>query len=74
MAEGGDDSQDNPFSFKKFVKKQSDDESPISPDDGKEDEEDVFDLPDLGVEVKPQKERSKLVVTDGGSLFLHDCL
>ena len=66
MAEGGEDSQGNPFSFKKFVKKQGDGKSPSSGDEDKEDEEDIFDLPDLGVEEKRETDRAKLlVVTDG---------
>ena len=70
MAEGGDqagdDSKENPFSFKKFVEKTN---SPESKSPGSDEDDDLSSvIPDLRPETQPKKKT--IIVADGkGSKF-----
>ncbi|XP_067652351.1 endosome-associated-trafficking regulator 1-like [Haliotis asinina] len=62
MAEGGGDDSENPFSFKKFVKKKDQTYSLSDEDKDKDDTEDMFLLPD--VSTRKKKGKAALILED----------
>lgn len=68
MAEGGDEKDDNPFSFKKFVSPKDRDRDKSDDDDNSMSNGPVLDiLPDIGdtsSNKSRRKDRAKLVITD----------
>ncbi|XP_071082639.1 endosome-associated-trafficking regulator 1-like [Haliotis cracherodii] len=62
MAEGGGEDSENPFSFKKFVKKKDHNHSLSDEDKDKDDTEDMFLLPDVSALKK--KGKAALIVED----------
>lgn len=55
MAEGGRENQENPFSFKQFVKKKAKTESESDSDDAEPKAHGVPDLSDLQLDANPVK-------------------
>ncbi|XP_013396761.1 serologically defined colon cancer antigen 3 homolog [Lingula anatina] len=57
MAEGGKDDEDNPFSFKKFVKKSKAGSSRNNPRGHDEEDFDIFDVPDVPLSTESHKSK-----------------
>ena len=60
MAEGGEENNDNPFSFKRFVKKKDNLSDEDSDGETNRSETDIFDLPDLSAPHKKEKQRLEI--------------